>query len=180
LSLGAGEEKKRIGDRAFLMVETFGELRREDCSVEATRANWRYPITGLIGLEEIVSTFVRLTELGLLEKGTEKVASFVDTLDFTTTIKGNADPTIELNPVKDKFKLTKANASFSAERVDRHKLILSLSVPTPVSTTPRGRARILGSPGADAKNRALLGLERQDSRSTNRRLEDLLRTVPIE
>jgi hypothetical protein len=178
LALGAGEDKQRVGDRAFLMVESFKELRKEDCSIQATRENWRYPITGIVGMEEIISTFVKLTELGFLENATDKVASFVDTLDFTTTIRGNVDPTIELNPVTDSFRLTKATASFSADRTDRHKLILSLSVPVPA--TRMSRSVTGGSPSGDAKNRALLGLERQDVRSTNRRIQDLLRTTPIQ
>src|SRR5262245_4164544 len=54
LNVGAGEDKQRIGVRNFQVVETFAELMKEDCSVQATSANYRYPITGVVGLDEVV------------------------------------------------------------------------------------------------------------------------------
>src|SRR5947207_14615078 len=50
LALGAGESKQRINEREFLIKESFSELRKEDCSTQAFREHWRYPITGIVGM----------------------------------------------------------------------------------------------------------------------------------
>ncbi len=173
--IGASEERQREGTRNFQIVETFAELRREDCSVEALEKDWRYPITGVVGMDEIVSTFAKLAKMNLLEKGGGNAASFTDILEFTTTIKASVNPSIELNAVPGHLRLTEAKASLSGERKDVHRLTVALSIPDPAAGPGRERAR-RDVGGGTAKQRALRGLDRQLYRDTQERiLEELKR-----
>ena len=173
LKIGAGEDKQRIGERNFLIVENFEELRQADCSVEALSEHWRYPITGVIGLDEVVSTFVRLANLDLLIKPDKKVSTFTDTVIFTTKFRANVDPRIELSPVVDKFKLTDASVSLSADRIDKHKLTITLILP---GAPTEARALL----GADPKEQALRELDRQRTIQNEQQILDILRTSPIQ
>lgn len=212
LGIGAGAEKERSGERDFTVTDTFAEtleelykfedtregkkirrkpIRRSGCEREADGPNWKYPITGRIGLDETVRTFVQLSHLHLLDaKSPEylfpevppkppapaapplaqqeappsslqlfqdslavskaakakkpkppgpvkkdagggkdgKAEEFSDELEFTTTIKANANPSIELKPVGSAFKLTGADATISGQRIDKHKVIITMTL----------------------------------------------------
>ncbi len=180
LNIGAGEDKQRVGVRNFQIVETFAELRKEDCSVQATSANYRYPITGLVGLDEVIGTFVKLNEQKLLEQAKGPGASYVDALEFATLIKGSIEPAVELAPVADRFRLASGRINFSADRMDVHRLTLSLSIP--IKELPdkgiRERAGEVGT-SETARDRALNGLERFKYFETQQKILDSLRDAPL-
>jgi len=180
LNVAGGEDKQRIGVRNFQVVETFAELKKEDCSVQATSANYRYPITGVVGLEEVIGTFVKLNDQKLLEQAKGPGASYVDALEFATLIRGSVEPAVELAPVADRFRLASARATFAADRMDVHRLTLSLSIP--INQLPdkgtRERAAELGT-GETARERALNGLERFKYFETQQKILDSLRDAPL-
>jgi len=182
LGLGGGAERRRVGEREFLIVDYFEEARKEDCSVQATRANYRYPITGIIGLEEIVSTFMELNKRDLLEAPKEKTHSFTDTLEFTSTFRANGDPKIVLDPVRGQFRLAEAKASLSADRSDKHKVVIALELPKKTGRGGGAGAGRADGPdgggGLSSKDRALYSLERQREIQNTRKILDIIRTVP--
>ncbi len=124
LSLGGSADKKRTGLREFTMTETLYDLQFFDCKEDAKiDRNYLYPITGSVGMYEIMSTFIRVSELG----GGDK--NFKDTLTFTTEVKGSVEPKLVLAPVVDKFKLVGADAKFDASRKDTHTLTVTIAFP---------------------------------------------------
>lgn len=161
--------KTRVGERRFNMVETFYDLSKLECGeyVRPDR-NKMYPLTGSIGMEKIMTTFIDLSELG---GGQEK---FIDTITFTTSVRGGVNASIELAPVTDKFKLTRASANFRNSRTDVHKLIVSLAF-------PEKDLRQIGADEArrESKRKALVDLciARAEQREDN---ANTLRFVPAE
>jgi hypothetical protein len=106
-------------------------LRVQWCDgFEVRRKNLLYPITGSIGLREVMKTFIAISEQG---GGKD---SFVDTLTFTTTISGSVSPSLKLKSVPHSFRLVSAGGTASADRTDLHKVTISLAFPVP--TTPPG------------------------------------------
>src|SRR5262249_10460635 len=61
-------ERKRQNARRFLIVEDLSKLKDAECSGPAVRANWVYPMTGTIGMDEVVSTYIRLEKLSDLKR----------------------------------------------------------------------------------------------------------------
>ncbi len=196
LGIGAAEERERVGERTFIVIDYFQEARDlKTCSNE-TKENWRYPITGVIGLEETIGTFITMNRSALLDplkkakpkkkkkapgdgderdkdgKGTKQTYDFTDTLQFTTTVRGSASPKIELKPVGSGLNLTKAGVSLAAERTDKHRVVIGLIRPEP---SYRGYA--IG-PGGSTKDRALQLLYRQRQMYINDSVLETLRSAP--
>jgi hypothetical protein len=189
LGISAGVDKERLGIRDFTFVDSFKEARKESaCSLEATGPDYTYPITGIIGLDEVIYTFQELQSIGLGElppwerrdplpprhrsfldkkpKRAEKAepskkgtAEFVETFEFTTTISGGLSPKVELKALGSGPSLTKASADLSGQRIDKHSLIVTLA------------------PNYSA---ALASLYSQDVITRWRRIESFTRSVPLQ
>jgi hypothetical protein len=184
LGVSAGEDKKRKNDRSFDLVEDFAQLladRTLICSPEGK--NWIYPITGEIGLREVVETYARLSGLKIFSKpsssgssggggsggggssgGTSKardIYEFTDDLTFTTTFNASVSPTLQLKPVPRDFKLINASGVFGGTRQDIHNVTVALKAkPAPGSANLRGFS-LDGTPAgsADTKNSVLRTLQ---------------------
>ena len=127
--------KSRVGKRTFKSQHTFTELLNDHDWCDSPEyfgvksrhlprsKNLMYPISGSIGLAEVVETFMKLSEQG---GGKE---NFVDALTFMTSIGGSVNAGIKLNPVTDRFRLVSANAELSGGRIDVHKVTVSLAFP---------------------------------------------------
>jgi hypothetical protein len=118
--------RTRVGKRTFSAQETFEDLilRVRWCDgFEVRRKNHLYPITGSIGLRQVMNTFVALSEQG---GGKD---SFVDTLTFTTTVGGSVGPSLKFKSVPHSFRLVSAGATAAAGRTDLHKVTISLAFP---------------------------------------------------
>src|SRR5262245_43444589 len=63
LDLSASATLQRKNKRDFRIIERLDQLNKANCTIEATRKNWLYPITGAVGLDEIVRTYIRLEKL---------------------------------------------------------------------------------------------------------------------
>lgn len=163
--VGAGEDKRRAGKRTITIGESFAELRKLKCAPGEPRPHWRYPITGRVGLDESIATFVEINK----PNGT--VDAFTDKLTFTTTIFGTANPQIELSPVMNQFRLIQASAALRVDRTDVHDLQLAIVPGKPGA----GRAAgfVAGRP-VSSTQRAIRELERQRSLGIQ---EDILRRL---
>lgn len=192
LTASAGADRTRDAVRNFKIADSFSEAKRAECSREALQKNWIYPIAGDIGMYEVVSTFLKLRNVeGPI---VNEVFTFADTLTFTTEISAGLKPTLTLNSLAGRFRLTQANANLSASRTDVHKVTVALAGGAPMEELrDRGRSReridfgtrrlspfsssntvglTLQQNEASAKGRALLELDRQ-------RLLELQRTKDI-
>ena len=201
LKANADSERKRESKRVFRIVDSFDELRRTACSREALEKNWVYPISGEIGIYEVIATFARLQKLSRLTPpedpilGKSKVFSFADTLIFTTKFNGGVEPKLTLNRVTEKFRVTEANANLNADRKDVHQVVLGMAaIPVETDRARRSRPAVLAaSPQgtnqgtnnailattttqmeATAKERALFELDRQRMLALQERIPVLL------
>ncbi|MEH2486732.1 hypothetical protein [Bradyrhizobium sp. AZCC 2230] len=140
-TLSAGGDFKRENLRHFVVSETAKDLLEnvklgfalEDGSVQCPSdyrsSNYAYPISGNIGMKELISTFFDLNEVKTLavDKATSDV--FVDTLTFTTMVSGGVTPHVFVSPVGNRWGLAApATLTASGQRTDAHKLIVGLSL----------------------------------------------------
>jgi hypothetical protein len=110
----------------FKLKDTFEELYNTNCDkVTPQPENLVYPISGEIGVYEVVKTFILLQQLDNYKAG--EVFTFADTLTFTTTLSAGVTPKLVIGAFPDRFRLASANGSFGAGRVDLHKVMLTLA-----------------------------------------------------
>jgi hypothetical protein len=152
LGVSAGNTRERQNERKLRVGHTFIELydqtRKEVCDrIAAGTGNLIYPITGKIGLEELINTFYLLNRpynenlylpverhgpvdvayKNLVSKNLADVGKLTDTLMFTTTLSAGATPSITLNPIPARaFRLADANLELIAKRTDVHKVAISV------------------------------------------------------
>jgi hypothetical protein len=67
LKADADSSRQRESTRFFKIVDSFEELRRLACNREALEKKWVYPISGEIGIYEVVATFAKLQRLSRVE-----------------------------------------------------------------------------------------------------------------
>jgi hypothetical protein len=132
VGVGASGEFSRENARRFIMSDTFAKLLADDhlpCRGDGV-PNFVYPIAGSIGIRELISTFVDLNEdksLQTLDSGNSRV--FADTMTFTTTLTGSVSPHVEIAPVGHRWGVaTPTNLSAFAQRIDKHMVIIGLSM----------------------------------------------------
>lgn len=135
---GVALDLTRVGSRVFGTEDRWDELISDAKLCETLTsprpANALYPLTGSLGFDaptgsigvgRVVETFIDID----LQRGAKD--NFVDTLTFTTSVSGDANATLRLDPLPEKFRLVSANAGIGASRVDIHKLTISLAFPQP-------------------------------------------------
>lgn len=124
LGLNSGSSRSRQAKRTFKMADVFRDFAKLDKCVGFTNKDRHlYPITGSIGLKEVLSTYF------LLYTTRDKVTDFTDELTFTTTLSATANPSLTLVPMGKKFQLANADASFDNSRSDIHKVTIALGPP---------------------------------------------------
>lgn len=152
-SLSAGASVARSNVRNFRVTDTFRGLLNDpglQCAGEDKPGNFAYPITGRVGVAEIVESFLDLNEVHRLQVRGDKVSLFADTMTFTTTLTAGANPKVVLSPVGRGPQITEAPFGFSASRSDIHSLIVSISLPdNPRVIRPQTSAEQRASAGVD-------------------------------
>jgi hypothetical protein len=133
LGLGGGVNVSRNNIRTLAIADTFGSLYADVsnayCDNELKEANYLYPITGKIGMDEQISDFIDnsiFNNLAGKDGATSGQEYETDSLNFETVVSGSANPKIVLdggNGVAD------ASYSGSITRTDKHKVIIGLSLP---------------------------------------------------
>jgi hypothetical protein len=124
LKAGAGSDLTREAKRNFTLTDTFGDLRNANCSPETLEKNWIYPIAGEIGIYEVVETFAKLHDVENENLEGDEKFSFSDVLTFTTFLGAGVNPT--LNLVNDRSRVTHAEANLRAQRLDTHKVTITI------------------------------------------------------
>jgi hypothetical protein len=127
-SLGAngGFNRTRHTTRNFKIVDTFEELRLTKCDgVDPQPENLIYPISGEIGVYEVVKTFINMQQIDNPNSG--EVFTFHDTLMFTTFLTAGVQPKLVISPFSDRFRLAAANGNFNATRNDVHTVVITLA-----------------------------------------------------
>jgi hypothetical protein len=129
LGLDAGVSRHREGENVVDLGEILGNLDELDCSSRPPDAPG-YPITGRVGLKEVIDAFVAVNAFsGVLQK------KFTRSLRYELRMNGGIKPSISVIPAPGNIRDGTLNAG--AERQDVHKLLIALVPPTKTSTTPR-------------------------------------------
>ena len=134
LGFDAGKQKTRKNTREFYIVEKFDELMKnpdnvKHCAKYNINTNYMYPITGSIGMHEIVNTFTKISATGNKLVNSEKYGAFADTLVFTTQLTGGVNPVVTLNPVSKSFQLTNVGIDINNRRTDTHQVQIIFTLP---------------------------------------------------
>jgi hypothetical protein len=155
LDLQGYATRKRDATRTFRIVESLEQLKTANCSPGTKRENLLYPITGSIGMKEIVQTYIGIERLTTFRKvrtdgrdpppwtqldpkdDKSPPVVFSDILVFTTTLGGSAKPELELNAVGvGSLKLKTGQIFAEATRMDTHSLTVVLSRDPTDTTEP--------------------------------------------
>ena len=150
LGLGASVNKDRESERKIDVLDTFEELADLDCTeTTGPSRNLLYPITGSIGMGEIVHSFLSLSETLHVRPGPDTIKetdrTFFDTLEFTTDLNPQAiadrgiRPSIVLkrSPGAGRFGLQNASGVFFAARKDFHRVIVTMTFPVEPTQDPQ-------------------------------------------
>lgn len=133
---GGSSELMRDNQRHLAISDTFGDLLFDEkmrCDPDYLPENFLYPISGRVGLSEVVDTFIELNEdKPLSEIDTKAKTVFADTLKFTTTLSGSATPHVQIDPIGNQLGLASpTNVALSASRSDIHTLTIGLAMGPP-------------------------------------------------
>jgi hypothetical protein len=201
LDLSGQVHKQRDNTRRFRIIEDLKTLNSANCSREATRANWVYPITGATGLGEVVHTFIKLETLGNLQwdspggglSSQMNHIVFSDVLHFNTVLDVTAAPTLTLTPVVGRFMVTNANIVGEAKRTDDNTVIVALArdnvkivrgVPKRILSPKLAAARVtsqdLVEKGVVRDSREVRTLVQKDAEAYTRVLIELQRLRDLE
>jgi hypothetical protein len=131
-----GSDLQRQTVRIFRVNDTFGGLidfAQNRCAQGEQPENFIYPVSGRIGLDELVKTFVDLNEFQRLTgaKAGDIVPTIADTFNFQTTISGSVTPQVTLTPLNHLFNVSGASLGVGAMRKDVHTVIVAMSLPPP-------------------------------------------------
>jgi len=140
IGVAAGNERQRQNVRNFRVTENVSNLvlglSEKQCASASRKPNWSYPITGHIGVGELIGTFLKLSQTNTLvgpdtddDEDKAAIPSITDTITFITTITGSVNPTIELEPLGRKWSLASAGINASASRADVHSVIVAVTLP---------------------------------------------------
>jgi hypothetical protein len=136
--------------RAFTISDNFRSLVQDVkdsyCNFDPPGPNYEYPITGRIGIDEMIKTFISLTLFGDLggpqdvtKIGPPKALgppTMVDTITFITTLSAGFTPKMVLSPVGKSWQLMDATFPLSAARTDKHAVIVGLALPAAQTSQP--------------------------------------------
>lgn len=125
VGLSGGDVRQREGDRNVKLVISFKDLEDLACfgELEQPRFPRHYPITGKIGVAEVIQQYIRLThqQKGAFAEG----GSYTDQIIFTTTLNGAVSPSFTVAPAT--LQQISGSGIFGPMRKDLHAVLISLA-----------------------------------------------------
>jgi DNA-binding cell septation regulator SpoVG len=154
--------------RLFRVNDSFGELIQlpsRRCTDDGSPENLIYPVSGSIGLGEMIETFVDLNEFQRLTgaKDTDTVPTMTDTFNFQTTISGSVAPQVTVTPLNHLFRVSGASLTASALRKDIHKVIVAMSLPPLKQNQPAAAVHGFLGTGSAPAQRPATAIERNNN-----------------
>ncbi len=136
--LTAKTERKRKNVRRFRIVDQADDLatgasfRRDECENLKAGHDLGYPITGELGLDETIGTFLRLNERVDLRAadGTAETPTMTDTITFTTAVEGSFNPNLALSRGPATIRISQIGLTSLARRSDVHELVVAVNLPS--------------------------------------------------
>ncbi len=123
IGFGVGEDKNRKTQQRVTISDTFGDLvKAPDCGEATHVVDYKYPITGEIGLS---ATFENYKTLMDEHKGNSLLGTFEDEIGFKTDLAASASARVKLVAVTGKS--LDVSGSTSAARTDIHRVKLTFT-----------------------------------------------------
>ncbi|MCQ0987216.1 hypothetical protein [Jiella marina] len=135
LTASANSDHERQNTRSFRVIDEWKSLLtifdHEICEQldRPQTENFAYPIAGTIGMAEQIRLFYDMTQSGNLVGAETINPSISDTIVFTTRLGSSLTPRIELVPLSELAKITKASLKGEVKRWDIHQVIVNISLP---------------------------------------------------
>lgn len=172
-SITGGVDRTRENARTFTITDTWGALIKVDevyCERFAHVKNYMYPITGKIGVDEMVDTFVVLSLFGNLASATSgKPPTMADDLKFTTTLSFGGTPTITFTPFSSGLSVADASLGITLSRRDLHEVTVGMSLPLPATAKSKPNELLVTAAGGPAQQAAAQAVEQSITRSALQR-----------
>jgi hypothetical protein len=174
-SIGGGVDRTRQNARTFTITDTWLTLIKtvDDtyCEKLAHVNNYLYPITGRVGIDEMIDTFVDLAQfdnLGAPKGDSGKPPTLADDLTFTTKLSLGGTPKVVFTPLARGVGLADANLGLTFSRQDVHEVTVGLSLPVqPTPSTPgknKPSQLLLTAAGGGAQQAAAQAVEQSITR----------------
>ena len=176
LSPSLGNSLTRDNIRAFTITDNFSDLvRKVDdsyCDFGPSSPNYEYPITGTIGIDEMIDTFIDLTlfnDLGgksdIATAAKRGPPTMADTLTFTTTISAGLTPKVAFTPAGSGAYVQDASLPVSISRTDKHSVIVGLGLANaPVASNGLTANFVTASPSSAGETAAIQAVNQQIQR----------------
>lgn len=153
VTLDLSEDKERQTKQRVVVSDTFGDLvKMTDCGEAQLAENFRYPVTGNIGL---LATFENYYRLMKSHAGNSLVGTFEDEVEYKTDLTSSLSSKLKLVAVS--TRAIEASGGFGADRSDLHRVKLTF---TPVPNAAQSKAIAKAKKRARDKELALLRQER--------------------
>lgn len=163
-SITGGVDRSRENARTFTIADTWLNLitKVEDCEKFAHVDNYVYPITGRVGIDEMIDTFVALAQFDNLAAplgASGKPPTMADDLTFTTKLSLGGTPKVVFSPFAKGLSVADADLGTAFSRNDVHEVTVGLSLPLPKSPGPNAPSQLLvtaaGGPAEQAAAQAV-------------------------
>ncbi|MBG0794455.1 hypothetical protein IYY11_13940 [Methylocystis sp. H62] len=143
MDIGGSFNRQRNSLRTFTITDNFNglitKLPDNYCNGKLVGPDYLYPITGKIGMKEVIKTFVHLVVFGNLDARAEDKnpaalpdaapPTMVDAVTFETVIIGKVNPTkVIFSPIGNRFALLNSNVSAEVKRADKHIVTVGLAL----------------------------------------------------
>jgi hypothetical protein len=155
-------DRTRQNTREFTVTDTFmklSEIKDDKCgSIVAEGPNYIYPITGQIGVKEMIRTFVGLTasadlhaevsqtdaESDLVDQALKGPPTLTDQLQFITLLKVSGTPELMIMPIGTALQISSESIGITFSRMDTHSVIIALALDPTAMTS--GTTMTSGTP----------------------------------
>ena len=123
ISLGPkwGSDRSRKNETITNIAERVADSKTALCEGDPERLAWKYPITGEIGVREVIRRYVEVNGIA----PTDAKGGFKQTLTFRLKFGGSLKPSFEI--VKNVDPTFKGPLEFKADREDKHELIITMA-----------------------------------------------------
>jgi hypothetical protein len=181
-SVMGGADRTRENARTFTITDKWDNLittlDETYCAKFAHVDNYMYPITGRIGIDEMIDTFVDLAQFDNLSGASSgKPPTMADDLKFTTKLSIGGTPKVVFTPFSKGLSVADASLATSFSRQDVHQVTVGLSLPLPPGAGATGKNKpsqlLITARGGAAELAAAQAVEQSITRY------DLARRSPI-
>lgn len=164
-SITGGVDRSRENIRSFTITDIWAALIKVDelyCQPFVHVNNYMYPITGKVGIDEMIDTFVVLSLFGNLAApgaASGKPPTMADDITFTTMLSLGGTPKVVFTPFPKGLSVADTSLGVVLSRKDKHEVTVGLSLPVPSTSKSKPNELVLTAAGGPAAQAAAQAVE---------------------